>query len=258
MITVQSLIDAIRSRGLDAAVDSDYYNDTEDIIPAINGAVRWLVSLIDSTRHLDKRVDEIIKSLAKCRIYQLSNRSRFAFEDKVWTIDAIMPLPATATIPGSTPVVQTNVYLSVERTDLQHLYSNYECKRLTIEEWALNRQNPFEYGYAYNKNATKLQNGSDGCARFAYLAPYDYMESYYGYQVEIEIRPFIPLKLATVFYLVRPTDVTSGTDLIQFSDNTFELLYEKALQFISYNQADGTNVWGVTEQDIQKLLNSVR
>lgn len=257
MIQVQRIIDDIRSIGLDATPDSDYYNDSEDIIPAINSSVRWLVSLIDSARSKNKRVDEVLKYLAKTRIYQLDNKSRFLMEDKVWTVDAIQPLPCSEAIPNIPPVVQTDPAISVERTDLVHVSSNYDANRKTIEEWATNKNNPFAQGNAVIPCAVsdKLIECSDLNVSFAYLNPYEYVENQGEFL--FEVRPFIPNKLTTIFYVKTPTEVVAGTDELEFADNLFGLIYDKALQFVSYNQGDGTNVYGITDADIQRLMQSI-
>lgn len=259
-ILVSSLISSIRSVGLDASPDSDYYNDQEDIIPAINLSIRWLVSLIDFSRQKNKRTDEVLRELKISRVFQLDEKSRFEFTDSIWTLDAIMPLPSTSVIAGATPVVQSDTRVSVERTDLIHNYSNYHAGRLTIEEWAIGKNNPFMPGNMVGDCYVDIENGSNKNIEFAYLDSYDY----YGQtpnnltkKFSCEVRPFIPLKLCTVFYVKSPTLVTAPNQNIEFSQNMFSLIYDKALQFISYNQGDQTTIWSITDVDVQRLLSSI-
>jgi hypothetical protein len=41
---------------------------------------------------------------------------------------------------------------------------------------------------------------------------------------------------------------------IEFPNSVFQLLFDKALSYISYKQGDGTNLYAVTAQDVQQLL----
>jgi hypothetical protein len=44
-------------------------------------------------------------------------------------------------------------------------------------------------------------------------------------------------------------------DEISFPHSVFQLLFDKALNYIAYKQGDQTNLFGVTSQDINQLLN---
>ncbi len=256
-IQASKIINSVRRVGLDAGIDSDYYNNTEDLIPAINLAVRWLVSLIDEARSKNKRVDEVLRELSRTRVYQLSSNSRFKMKDSVWTIDAVMPLPQTEVIVGQPTITQPDPKVSVERTDLLHLYSNYSSSRLTVEEWAIARNNPFMPGNSVSPCILNLDNGSRKNVKFAYLSPYLYDKDSSS-EYEIEVMPSIPNKLSTIFYIVNPTEIVNVSDKIQFSENLYDLIYSKTLQFVSYSQGDNTNIWTVSDADIQRLLSTIR
>jgi len=255
MILVSRIISSIRQAGLDAGIDSDYYNDTEDLIPAINLAVRWLVSVIDVARAKDKRTDESLKFLEVVQVYQLNNLSRVTIPDTIWTIDAIMAVPVT-TPNGTTPVVQTDKTLSVLRTDLTFVSSLYEASRQVIQEWNVGIDSPFAPGNII----TQLPVGFDGTrsynVSFGFLDNYSY-NSATPTRVDVEIRPWIPNMLVALFVVLNPTDVTLTTDFVQFPESLYTLIYAKALQIVSYNQGDMTSLNQVTNADIVALINAV-
>jgi hypothetical protein len=254
MIVTSRIIASIRQAGLDAGIDSDYYNDQEDIIPAINLAVRWLISVIDAARAKDKRVNEALKFLSATQVYQLNNLSRFTIPDTVWTIDSIMSVPVT-TPNGNTPVTQPDVTLSVYRSDLTHVSSLYQATRQTIDEWNVGVDNPFQPGNII----TQLPVGFDGSKTynitFGYLDNYNYNNTVADF--EIEIRPYIPNKLVSAFLIMAPTDVVLTTDFIQLPESIYTLIYLKALQIISFNQGDDTTLYTISDKDVATLIGAI-
>lgn len=255
MIQASRIIASIRQAGLDAGVDSDYYNDTEDLIPAINVAIRWLVSVIDAARAKDKRTDESLKFLSVAQVYQLNASSRVSIPDTIWTVDSIMVCPVTR-YNGSTPVTQPNKNISVYRSDLNHISSLYEASRQTIQEWNVGVDSPFQPGNII----TQLPVGFDGTktynVTFGFLDNYSYNPVHPTY-IDIEIRPYVPNKLVTLFVVLNPTDISATTDFIQFPESLYTLLYSKSLQVVSYNQGDMTSLNMVTTADINALISSI-
>lgn len=265
MILVSDLISRIRKVGLDADPDTDYYNDDRDIIPAIDSSVKWLTSQINAAKAQNKNTQEIMRELSFAGVFQLSDKSRVMLPDSIWSIDAIWPLPITVQTPNIAPVVQTDTKVSVARPDKTHVSSSYAAYRKTVEEWSLQNDNPFQPGgwQVGGGNPALLVEGSNLNVVFGYLDPYTYS----GYpttvtpaaptNVEIEIAPAIPNKLVTLMYCKTPSLVALSTDKILFPTSAFDIIYIKALQYISYSQGDGTTIWQVTEQDVAKLFKSV-
>jgi len=259
-ILVSDIIARIRSNGLDAQPDTDYYSDTNEIIPAIDSAQKWLISLIDKSRSNNKDSDEVVKELASCRIFTTSSLSRIGIDDTIWTIDSIVPLPNTASnskTPPTPPTPVAGFTASYENTDLMFVNSWYSAARKSIEESNENRNNPFAPGFMpTNISQSLLVEGSSLNVDFMYVSPYSYQDPVTT-AFSIEIQPSIPLRKCAIFCIIKPTAVTSSTQSLQFPTSVFNIIYEKALQFLSYSQGDQTNIWQVTETDISKLLSSI-
>jgi hypothetical protein len=250
MISAQELRNQM-AFALDAE-GSDYYRDDLDYIPAINASIKWMTSVVNLTLGEDKLGEEFFRDIAYSGIFQTNNYSRISlttFPTEPWTILAVYPRPVTDTINNNFPsVLQTE---SAYRPDLVYVNSTQDCKRLTIEEWSRNRENPFEAGYEGTSIATPL-------IKYAYLAPYNHTNSNTGNRSqEIEIRPAIPNQLAAIFWVKKPEPITSLSDNIEFPSSVFQLLFDKALQYIALKQGDGTTIFTATASDMQLLLKSL-
>jgi hypothetical protein len=251
-ILAQTLADQMRF-ALDAE-GADHYDDTLDIIPAINAAMKWLNNVISIAFGQRKIGEEIFQDISTTGVFQTSKDSRISFSvfpEPVWTILAIMPNPTTDTTgqPFTPPLSDKN---SAYRNDLYHISSTFDAKRLTIEEWTINRDNPFEAGY----EGTVI---CDALKEYAYTAPSNYNPTgTNSIDREIEIRPALNQGLVTVFWAKSPTQITSLADFIEFPDTAFQTLFNKALQYIAYKQGDQTNLNSITNQDIQILIQSIQ
>lgn len=257
-ITVQSIIDRMRRVGLDAQPNTDFYTDLEDLVPAIDSSVKWLVSVINKARSENKATDEVIRELTQARIYRTSSQSRIIFETDIWTIDAVAPLCDTITNGTPTPAVPASSFMSWSRTDLAFVRSYYSAFRKTIEETNQNRTNPFSPGFLPdNVTSSDLSEGSRLNITFCYVPSYDYIYPTVAAGSYIEILPEIPNKLCAVFVVKNHPAITLASDTILFPVSLFNLVYEKALQFVSYSQGDDTNIWGVTGNDVSLLVKSI-
>lgn len=249
MISAQELRNQL-AFALDAE-NSDHYLDSLDYIPAINASVKWLTNIVNAAYGQDKLGEEFFRDLAYSGVFQTTNTSRVSlnvFPSEVWTILGVFANPTTDTIAGYPPVPTPDVTRSYFLSDKLHLASTDSCKRLTVEEWSTNASNPFEAGYDGDQicDALKL---------YAYLAPANYQGVNTGNKAaEIEIRPQIKNDKVTVFWAKKPSVIISLSQSIEFPNSVFQLLFDKALSYISYKQGDGTNLYAVTAQDVQQLL----
>ena len=252
-ITVQSLIDSMRHVGLDAE-GGDYYDTDIDLIPALNASIRWLVQVISAGYGAKKFTEEVFGDLTMARVFQTSQFSRVHFDSVAlghlpWTILAIYPKPTTS--PTVAASVLSPADTSLYRDDLAHVSSVYDASRLTVEEWAGNALNPFAPG-----------NTKETCAElmdYAYLSFFDYAATGYSTIKEIEVRPALDNELVTIFYAKQPTEITtpfasSPLQTVEFPESFANLIFEKALQFVSYKQGDQTTLYSVTTNDINTLL----
>jgi hypothetical protein len=251
-ILVQDLIDRLEF-ALDAE-GADHYDNDRDYIPAINAAVNWLISVINSTLGHKKLGEEIFRELKRTEVHFASVDSRISLRhlnNELWTITAVYVKPTTGTTGAAPQSPAQNQAESERRDDLYHRESQFSAKRLTIEEWATNKNNPFEAGY-------DLEVLCDGVTQYAYLDPHRYDQADgTATESEIEVRPSVANENVTVFYVKKPTAVTAVGDTIEFPDSVFSLIFNKALQYIAYKQGDGTNAFGVSSQDIALLIRTV-
>jgi hypothetical protein len=71
---------------------------------------------------------------------------------------------------------------------------------------------------------------------------------------ELEIRPKLSNKKVSIFWVKKPDVITNINDNIGFPNSVFQLLFNKALFYISFKQGDGTTINSVSNADIQQLL----
>jgi hypothetical protein len=236
------------------AEGSDHYRDEEDYIPAINASMKWLTTVVNAALGQNKIGEEFFREISYSGVFQTSDTSRISlnvFPNEVWTVLAVYPKPETEVIAGMPTPPTPNVKQSYHLDNLLHVASDLDCKRLSIEEWARNRRNPFEDGYEGDAICDELK-------RYAYLSPINYSGTSSGaLSQEIEIRPKLENEKATVFWAKRPTEITSINDIVEFPNSCFQLLFDKALNYISYKQGDGTNLNSISNQDIQQLITAL-
>jgi hypothetical protein len=249
MIQVQELRNQL-AFALDAE-GSDHYIDELDYIPAINASVKWLTNVINSAVGEDKMSEEFFRDLTFSGVFRTDDCSRVSlnvFPSDVWSILAVYVNPKTRDIDGQTPPVTSDDTISYFLNNLFHKSSDISCKRLSIEEWATSKPNPFEDGYDGDSICDELK-------RYAYLNPINYKNTNTGNSAKsLEIRPDIINDNVTIFWVKKPSVVTAITDEIEFPDSVFQLLFNKALNYISYKQGDETSIYSVTEKDIALLL----
>jgi len=247
MINAQTVVDRMKSV-LDAEGSERYLFD-QDFKPAINSSIDWLVAVFNAAFSDNKLSEEDLRELVKTTIWQANSFSRIHFNTTalgydIWTILGIFPKPTVTptTIPPALPSPETSVF----RGDLSYVDSYYSAKRLTIEEWNENRKNVFAAGNEILSN--QLES-------YAYLGHGNYGSSNYNAGgEEIQIRPNVPGEFVAVTLLKNPNKIVNISDNIEFPETIFDLLFQKALNFISYKQGDNTNLFSVTAQDVSTLV----
>jgi hypothetical protein len=252
MIQVQELRNQL-AFALDAE-GSDHYLDDLDYIPAINASVKWLTNVINAALGRDKLGEEFFRDLTYSGVFRTDDCSRVSlntFPNEVWSILSVYVEPTTREIAGQTPPTITDDTISYYLNHLLHKGAFKSCKRLTIEEWAKARSNPLENGYNGDQICDELK-------QFAYLNPINYENTNEGANAkELEVGPEIINDNVTIFWVKKPSTVQAITDEIEFPDSVFQLLFNKALNYISYKQGDQTTIHSVTERDIALLLNVI-
>lgn len=255
MILTVDVIKKIRNVGLDAEPDTDFYNDDTDIIPAIDSSVMWIMSVLDFAKSNNKKIQEITKELQRVFVYRTSRFSRIELDNELFTIDAIYPLPTTSPMQGAAVPATNYPDGSTKMTNLIHVDSYYSAERSTIEEWTSRNKNPFMRGFKGKCSGELTEGSKNPTLYFSYLDPFIFKDN--G-KPEIEIKPQLDGKLVSMFCVVNHPNIKVATDNIFFPKSIFNVVYEKALQFISYSQGDNTTIWSVTEADVTKLIKSVQ
>lgn len=233
------------------AEGSDHYRDDLDYIPAMNAAMKWLTSVVNAAYGQGKIGEEFFRELSYSGVFLTSANSRVSldvFPSEVWSILAVYVNPDTQ-VNIDLPVPVTNdTSRSYYLSNLIHLDADYSCKRLNVEEWAVNKVNPFEAGFDAEYVCPDLR-------RYAYLSPINYNGTSTGFMSqEIEIRPRLINKKVSVFWVKKPNKILTINDEINFPNSVFQLLFNKALFYISFKQGDGTSINSVSNADIQQLL----
>jgi hypothetical protein len=230
------------------AEGADHYSDTLDLVPAINSAVDWLIAAVNSAVGDKKFGGELFRELTEARVYRTSEHSRISITSIPWSILAVYINPTTA-VTGVAAPTGTADNESEYRVDLYHISSSDSAKRLSIEEWATNVGNPLEAGYEGTKVCDALKS-------YAYINPIDYRPDSSSIANEIEIRPKVDKGYVTVIEVKKPTKITAVvpiTGSIEFPQSAFNIIFNKALQYVAYKQGDETDLHTVTNADLVVL-----
>lgn len=239
-----------------AALDaegSDRYSFDRDFKPAINYAIEYYVAVFNSAFGMKKLSEENLRELTRTRVWQTSKYSRVFFDptdigEEVWSILVIAPEPVLdpQISPLVNPTPEDSIFIPGSSTIF--VKSKYSAARQTFEEWNQSVDNVFMPGnetlqnkfktYAY-KNFTHTKEGE---------APNQII-------TEVEIRPNLDNQLVGITYLVFPQEIAQATDTILFPKTMKNLLIDKALNFISLKQGDGTNLYSIEEREIAALVN---
>ena len=236
------------------AEGSDHYRDVEDYIPAINGAVNWLTNVINSVLGRNKLGEEFFRDLTYSGIFKTDDCSRVSlnvFPNEVWSVLSVYVDPTTKDIAGQTAPITSVSTDSYFMNNLLFRGSYKSCKRLTVEEWVTSRNNPFEDGYDGDQLC-------DDIKQYAYLNPINHENTNTGNNsMELEVRPEVVNDNIAIVWVKKPSLITSLNDNIEFPNSVFQLLFNKALNYISYKQGDQTTLNSVTDKDIALLLNVI-
>jgi len=245
-----------------AALDaegSDYYRDDLDLVPAINDAQQYLMSIILPKFGSKKFSAESMRGLVKTRIFQPSIYSRIYVDSAIDTwglisvyvnpVIAIPPAPFSTFIPQTVPTPDTSIMLP----NYIYVSGGKSAQRLTSQEWTSNAGNPFLGGYVPRPNETPALN-----LNYGYLSHID-NESAINAAIpyEITIRPYITSTTpVAITFASLPTPLT-GTGAGQNLDwnSQFNLLLKMAaLKFLSIKQGDKTDLYDISEKDVDALV----
>ena len=232
------------------AEGSNYYDVNLDIIPAINRAQKYIVSIINSILGAKKFSEEHYRELTKVLIFQTSQYSRVDLTptntDIFWDILAVVANP-TLDIPFViTPVTDK---LSAPLPNRFYVSGGNACARTNAMEAVDNRKNPFQSGYALEPTGQNLN--------YAYVQYSDYFNGINSVPNEIEINPYIPQLPVAVWVVIMPPDITSLAGNILFPQTFTDILTKAVLREIAIKSGDGSTAIGVASQDISTYIKSL-
>ena len=274
MIPLQTILDRMRQIGLDAE-GADYYRDDIDMIPAVNAAIEWVVSVLSGELGKDKFVEERLSDLHTNKIWQTSSYSRVALSTDVWTVTGIYPKPKVVISPNSlpqnaytaqfvglynkvlsnAPISKVNTsgqtlanFESILRPELSLVEVTNEASKGTVEQYMATRQNPFSPGFDIDHPL----------AKYVYFPTTNFESSGYKTAGEYEIQPYLKRGLVSVGYIKVPTPVNDkqsvASQSVEFPLSMTEAICLKALNNIAFKQGDQTNLYKVSIQDLISVL----
>lgn len=252
-ILVQTINDRMLSK-LDAEGSERYLFD-QDIKPSINTAMESLITMFNAAFAEKKLTPESLREVTKVKVWQANKFSRVSFSDadvggSLWTVLAVFPKPIVNKGVSGSPTTDDSE--SKLRGDLSFVSSEKSAKRLTFEEWNQNSKNAFMPG-------NSILSGE--LLEYAYLDFADYSSTSYtgnNGKFEIQVRPDIPSELVAIAYVKYPKPVVNIGDSIEFPLSLTDLIVDLSLQVIAYKQGDGTSLYLVTRENINKLVNLIR
>ena len=254
-ILTQTIIDRMAA-ALDAE-NSERYLFDNDYKPAINHAIEWIIQLYNAVFASKKVSEESLRELVKVGVFVASKYNRITYDvpnEKLWSVIAVFPY--------INAVDQSKVYLPGDglgysptkcyQKQIAFTGSDFIAKRLTLEEFNLNKKNPMEAGSTLVASQELKQYA------FVNFAEYSHLNSTYPVygtdRFEIEISPSVTDELVAVSYLKKPGTINTVNDIIEFPDTVTNMIVEEALRMISFKQGDQTTLSGDTAKGISELI----
>lgn len=217
--------------------NSGRYTESNDLVPAVNSAIDWMVLLFtaafESKRLSMESLSELVTTLLKT-VTMETNSVKLSLDsdrDDMWTIIGVDPKPTDDGQP--TPNIKDSV--------------NKWATKLTLAEWNDSQEDPFIAG--------TMQTIPDDFQRIGYIGP----GRFFGDEIEyIIMRPasyFSTGDKVAIWYLKNPDKVTAGTDTILFPRSVENLMVQKTLQYVSMQHGAQNPLGVITEKEITQLVN---
>ena len=215
--------------------NSGRYSEAGDLIPFVNSAVNYLITVFNAAFEQKKISPESLRELTKTAIVTTTGTGTTkqavvtTIMVELWTIFGIEPDPEITTGPDR---------LASTR--------NRWATRMTLEAWNDAGSDPF--------SASTLQTIPVDFLRPGYLGP-GHFTSDTDYQVLIRPASLFVADKAAVWYLKNPTKVTSGASTIEFPQSLFNLVVDKTLNYLSRQHSPDSKYNQVTDKEIAQLVN---
>lgn len=230
MITASNLFDSIRS-----ALDDDrsgMYSEADDLSPAVNAAIDYVVAAFTSIFESKKVSPEALRDLTTVGILPVTGTSTKIVDvsslEPFWTILGVDPDPV---VTGNPEILEST--------------RRRWATKLTLESWNDAAEDPFSAG--------TVQAVPPAFARAAYIGPGVYFG---GTKPYLMVRPgsvFTADKVA-IWYLKYPARVTGEASIVQLPQTLQSFLLQKALNYLSLQHGPESKYSVLTEKDLNQLI----
>jgi hypothetical protein len=219
---------------------SGRYKEQNDLVPAINKAVLYLVAVFNSAFEQKKLSPEMLRDLTTVKILPVTGTNTKKCDmssiTDLWTIFGVEPSPLVSGTP-----------------DVLGETRNSFATRLTLEGWNSSLSDPFSAGTGVSILSSFM--------RPAYTGPGQYFGDGKLY---IMIRPasaFTEDKVG-IWYLKSPSRVATSASTIELPPNLRGLLTDKTLNYLAiqhegaggYKAASDTKYGSITDKEVNQLI----
>lgn len=220
---------------------SGRYSETTDLVPALNSAVDFVVTLFTAAFEQKRLHMESLSDLVKTIVVSISigttavsidlDSHAEVDRDDIWTIMGVDPQPS---VDAGSPIKMTD---SAKKW----------ATKLTLAEWNDSQDDPFAPG--------TTQSIPIGFQRISYVGPGQFFDDAKEYLLLRPVTYFAAGDKVGLWILVNPTKATTGSSEIQFPRSLENLLVQKTLQYISMQHGAQSALGVATEKEISQLVN---
>lgn len=228
------------------------YLPDQQVLPAINGALRQFNGFVYSLLAERKGSEELMREVTITRIFQTNDLGGVIFNEaqlghKVWTVNAVYPVPVT--LPPDPSIQPIPPQESKWRDDVTlSRPGRFRCARVTLEELP-------------DIESNSMMPGSEASATspwrsYAYCLIGDRAtDGWLANGTELVVLPSSTMgkKLIGISYMKGVEPVVSFSDTIPYPSMAFQLLRDLALNELSVRQG-AKPLYDVTINSVRALL----
>jgi hypothetical protein len=211
---------------------SGRYGEAADLVPAINKAVGYLVTVFNSAFEAKKLSPEVLRDLSVTKVLPVTGTTTKKCDlssiTDLWTIFGVEPAPLSAGSP-----------------ELLTESRNRFAQRMTLENWNDSLADPFSSGTGVSILADFVRAG--------YLGP----GAYFGDgKLYIMVRPasVFTVDRLGIWYLKNPSRVATGTSVIELPQSLHGILVDKTIQYLSIQHGPESLYGKVTDKEVTQLI----
>lgn len=220
---------------------SGRYDATLDLVPAINKAILYLITLFNTAFDAKKITPESLRELVYTKILPVTGTTTKKVDvtnitDNLWSILGVDPDPVVTTITPTPPAVAY---------DILNETRNRFAKRMTLEEWNDALADPFSAGTGVSVVSDLIKPG--------YIGPGLYCGNNKYY---LMVRPgsIFTTDKVCIWYLKNPAVVISGSSEIEFPQSLYQLLVDKTINALAIQHSPESAYGKVTDKEVSQLV----